>query len=350
MNGERKTRYLLFADILGTRELYSSHEKAELIEFKRSALGHAVRTAVFPYFDAKYKADIQINIFSDTVLVGCDNVLVLMRAAAHLFHIFSKYSFSADCVDRLYLLRGGISYGKVLSSNSIVTAKNVVVADIFDTSLELSYRLEGLRKGSRIFLCSRTYRTAARYPGLRFMKWKAITGIGAPIAPAFEYLWPATLFKTDLDFETSLLNLFRLWRRLFSEKPAWSIQEYDRTLYQLDETIKLFIRSAVHVPVKHLRKILDLLVSFLPSGDKSLAEFDIKYIWGIWFQVLRTILSLQKTHSRQVPGKETKQLVAVNLRFIDDLGYMATLLHELENPDYEPFKISLSETGLLKDQ
>lgn len=347
MNGQRKTRYLLFADILGTRELYSSHGKAELIEFKRSALGHAVRTAVFPYFDPKYKADIQINVFSDTVLVGCNSVRVLMRAAAHLFHIFSKYSFSAQSVNGLYLLRGGISYGQVLSSNAIITAKNVVVADIFDTSLELSYRLEGLRKGSRVFLCNKTYKAASRYPELPCMKWKAITGIGAPIAPAFEYLWPATLFGSGQDFGNSLLHLFQLWRRLFTQRSTWSIQEYDRALYQLDETIKLFIRSAVHAPEKHLRQILDLLMSFMPSADKSLAALDIKYIWGIWFQVLRTMLVLKQMHFRQMPKKEITRFVTVNLKLIDDLGYMTTFIHELENPDYEAFKINLSEMGLI---
>jgi len=48
---ERQKRYLLFADILGTRALYKVRD-SDLLEKKRTALGHSLRTAVYPHFDS----------------------------------------------------------------------------------------------------------------------------------------------------------------------------------------------------------------------------------------------------------------------------------------------------------
>jgi hypothetical protein len=344
---KRNSRYLLFADILGTGQLYSSRPpKSDLIEFKRSALGHAVRTAASRYFNKAFHADIQINVFSDTVLIACDNVSVLMQTAASLFHIFCRYSLPARSIDELYLLRGGIAHGEILSSNSITTSKNVVVADIFDTSLGLSYSLQDLRKGSRIFLCDKTYREAVRRSSGICVRWEAITGIGAPIAPAFEFLWTTALLKNGLEFRKLLQNIFSLWLDLFNSRQSWPIKEYDASLYQLDETLKLLIRSAVYSPDQDIRAVLHVLSALLPSENGALAKVDTKYIWGIWFQVLRAILALQETHSLIIAKNKIINLAKANLKIIDGLNYTPTFAHELENPDYTSFKNRLLALGL----
>ena len=344
---KRTSRYLLFADILGTGQLYSSRPpKSDLIEFKRSALGHAVRTAASRFFNKTFHADIQINVFSDTVLIACDNLSVLMQTAASLFHIFYRYSLPARSIDELYLLRGGIAHGEILSSNSITTSKNVVVADIFDTSLDLSYRLQDLRRGSRIFLCDKTYRDAVRRSSSICVRWEAITGIGAPISPAFEFLWTTALLKNGLEFRRLLQDIFALWLNLFNSKPSWPIKDYDASLYQLDETLKLLIRSAVYSPDRDIPAVMQVLSALLPSENRALAKVDTKYIWGIWFQLLRAILALQEAHGVIIAKNKVANLARANLKIIDSLSYAPTFAHELENPDYASFKDRLLELGL----
>src|SRR5262245_44663541 len=110
----RSTRFLLFADILGTSGLYlADPPRSDLIEKKRIALGHVVRTTVFPYFSPEFKSHITINVFSDTVLVACDNLGTLMCAASQLFYQFSLRTVGATECEELFLLRGGIARGQV---------------------------------------------------------------------------------------------------------------------------------------------------------------------------------------------------------------------------------------------
>jgi hypothetical protein len=174
----RKTRYLLFADILGTQALYRSRQ-SDLIERKRTVLGHAVRTSVFPHFSHHPAPNLHISVFSDTVLVASEELDTLLVAAAALFYQFSLDTFFARSIDEMFLLRGGISYGEVLESESLGSSPNVDIAQIFDTSLSFVYQLEGVRKGSRIFLSHETYDAALNIPATFCQNWHAITGIGA---------------------------------------------------------------------------------------------------------------------------------------------------------------------------
>lgn len=345
----KQMRYLLFADILGTDALYTSkpRPKSELIEQKRTSLGHAVRTAVFPYFDSQFHARIHISVFSDTVLVASENLQVLLSSASRLFHVFSCRSFSAKLDDELCLLRGGIAYGQVLTSRSITSEKNVDVAQIFDTSLSLAYRLEGIRKGSRIFLCHKTFQAAKRRSDVPCHKWQAITGIGPPVSPAFEYLWPTALFQARGEFTAYLLKLSELWYRLFTARRSWAVPDYDRSLYQLDETMKVCIRSTAYTPRRCLRDIWSCLLALLPTQNRKLAMLDIRFTWGTWFQVLWMLILLQHKYPSLASTKTLRQLLRRNILVIDKHQYMPTFLGELRNPDYQWFRLKLNELEVI---
>jgi hypothetical protein len=342
----RKTRYLLFADILGTEALYRSKQN-DLIERKRTVLGHAVRTAIFPYFGAQSRSNLHINVFSDTVLVASDELAVLLASAAALFYQFSLDTFFATNIDELFLFRGGISYGEVLESESLGSSPHVDVAQIFDTSLSFAYQLERVRKGSRIFLSEETYATALHIPEVFCQKWQAITGIGAPTSPAFEYLWPTTLFSNRKIFGNYLSSLFNTWYLLFTSKQSWEVRAYDQSLYQLDETIKLCIRSAVHCPRDAVEMIWGSMLKLLPSHNTQLTSLDVRFTWGTWFQVLWALLLLDDIHKHPALAESLKHLIVENLRIMRDLKYMPTFLSELNNPDYCWFRERLITLDVL---
>src|ERR1700721_1269109 len=106
-------RYLLFADILGTKSLYLANPpNKELIQRKRNSLGHAIRIAIYPYFSGNNGDGFEISLFSDTELVASRNIKSLADSAANLYYTFAHYGLQANTLDALYLLRGGLSHGE----------------------------------------------------------------------------------------------------------------------------------------------------------------------------------------------------------------------------------------------
>jgi hypothetical protein len=334
---QRQKRYLLFADILGTRGLYKARNSL-LLEKRRTSLGHALRTAVYPYIDNANVNRMRINLFSDTALVASPNLGVLMEAAAKLFYVFSLRTSQATIPDEFFLLRGGIAYGEVLTSHSLASGNHVDVADIFDTSLAMAFELETLRKGSRIFLCEDTHAEATKTMINCCHKWHSVTGIGSPVSPAFEFLWPTALFEPEGRFGEYFDMLCTVWYRLFTAKKDWEIPEYDTALYQLDETIKLCIRSAARAPRRQARATWDRLVSYLPTERRELAALDVRFTWGTWFQILWALLLLKEQHPFLPTQASLRDLIGRNLRIVADLDYIATFQHELENRDYAWFR------------
>jgi|GEM_PF-4320302 len=341
----RPKRFLLFADILGTRSLYFSQPpRADLIEKKRVSLSHSIRVAFFPLIAEN--PDIHISIFSDTVLVACSEIATLLTGASKLFYLYSSKSLQAQYTDELFLLRGGIAYGEVLNDQAITPSACVDVSRIFDTGLALAYHLEGIRKGSRIFLCRPTFETMPQ-ENAPCEEWKAVTGIGEPISPAFEYYWPVSLFDHDNTFCRFTNDLFTLWRTLFAKSQVWEVKDYDKALYQLDETIKLCVRSAAYSPSDLAVATAAALKGMLPTFDPQLAKLDIRFTWGTWFQILRTLLQLQEKHPSLFSAQEVERTVAETLTVVSSKGYMDTFLTELENPDYQSFGQKLRLLGLL---
>jgi hypothetical protein len=271
-----------------------------------------------------------------------------MECAAKLFYVFSLRTSEATTTSELYLLRGGIAHGEALISRSLSSGNHVDVAEIFDTSLSLAFDLETLRKGSRVFLCEDTYAEATRASTSCCHRWEAVTGIGSPISPAFEFYWPAALFEPEGQFREYFDMLCAVWYRLFTaKKNTWEVPEYDSALYQLDETIKLCIRSATFAPHAQARAMWDLLVGYLPTERPELASLDARFTWGTWFQILWVVLLMKEKHSFLPTKALLRDLINRNLRIVADLDHMATFRHELENPDYGWFREKLAGLDLL---
>jgi hypothetical protein len=348
--GDSKMRYLLFADVLGTGSLYAAGEnKAHIIERKRTVLEHCARISIFPYLSYKYGSSNHLSLFSDTVLFACEEISALFEAAANLYYTFSQHSFPANSMDDLYLLRGGIAYGRALTSDALSSSQKVSVAKIFDTSLALSYRLEGIRRGSRIFLCEETYKSALASGSRACFKWTAISGIGPPIAPAFEYNWPAFLLSTPGSRFCPYLNeLARVWLSLFSQREIWKVAEYDQTLYQLDETIKVCIRASMLASEEVAIDVFSSLLGLLPSFTPELEEIDIRFTWGTWFQVFWAILVLTDKYPSIFKGHDTTEILRENIFIITRKGYTKTFRAELQQEDYLYLRQRLFELDVFK--
>jgi hypothetical protein len=342
-------RFLLFADILGTKSLYTAKPpKAELLQRRRNSLGHSVRTAVFPYFNDANRNQFEISIFSDTVLIASVNATALAEAASHLYFTFAQYGLHAESTDQIRLLRGGMSFGQKLVATAITGAKGVSVAEIFDTGLALAYELEGIRKGSRIFI-SEEVATTLRETGSPYCQtWKSITGIGRPLSPAHEFLWPAIILaESAVAFSAFLSSLFKLWLRLFKTRTIWSVTEYDDTMYQVDETMKVCIRAAAFADRRSVKLVWSTLNEHLPTTDPSLADLDIRFTWGTWFQVMWVMIQLQKRHRGFMSGARLSVLLRKNIEVIVAKDYLGTLGSELLSPDWRPFAAALRELRAL---
>jgi hypothetical protein len=343
---QRQSEYLLFADVLGTGALYKAN-KSDLLERRKTALGHCIRTAVYPFFDPASGCKIRINQFSDTALVVSTSIRALMEATAQLFYVFSLRTRDATAIDELFLLRGGIARGEILTSSSLSSGEHVEVAQIFDTSLSLAHELQGIRRGSRVFLGPETYDMAIADSIHVCHKWQAIPGIGPPVSPAFEFLWPVRLFEPTERFGKYLEMLCSVWYRLFTTQAEWKIPEYDSTLYHLDETIKLCIRSAAFAPRGQARQTWDRLITYLPTENPALSSLDIRFTWGTWFQILWTLLLLKQQFTFLPSKASLRDLIGRNMRLAEARGKMATILTELENPDYSWFREQLVDLKLL---
>jgi hypothetical protein len=323
----------------------SQPPKSALLERKREVLGHCIRIAVYPHFNPP--SAWKINVFSDTVLIAAQNLALLMKAAASLFYCFSTETLHARGLDELFLLRGGLSFGEVLASESITSEMNIEVASIFDTSLALAYRLEQIRKGSRIFMSNEAYSAAVKSGITTCQSWQSVTGIGPAISPAFEFLWPAGLFQPEDQFTEYLLALFATWRRLFTAVSEWSLDQYNKSLYHLDETIKLFIRSTIHAPECCAAKTWSALLELLPTSSPELASLDARFTWGTWFQALWKLLELRDKYTWLAPATDVRDIVRSNMDIVRACNHFPTFFSELQNPDYGWFRTRLKELTIL---
>lgn len=338
-------RFLLFADILGTRSLYlAKPPKAELLQRKRNSLGHSVRTAVFPYFANGNRDRFEISIFSDTVLVASCNVSLLAEAASRLYFTFAQYGLHAASTDQVYLLRGGMSFGQRLTAPAISYAPGVSIAEIFDTGLALAYELEGIRKGGRLFL-SEEVAAALKEAGSPYCQtWSSITGIGPPLSPAHEFLWPAIILaESEHEFCTFVSELFDLWLRLLKTKADWTIAAYDRAMYQIDETIKVCIRAGALADKHSAKMVWITLEKYLPSKDASLEFLDIRFTWGTWFQIIWVMIQLQQRYPSLTTRESLSKLIRTNIEVIHKRGYIGTFRAELLSVDWRPFRVALEE-------
>ena len=124
-------------------------------------------------------------------------------------------------------------------------------------------------------------------------------------------------------------------------------KDYNASLYQLDETIKLCIRSARHAPETSISAVRQCLCGMLPTDDPELERLDIRYAWGVWFQVLWALIVLQDRSKRVLRRRDLCSLISSSLQLIERRGYLPTFTSELENPDYAGFRDNLLALGVL---
>lgn len=323
----RPSRFLAFVDYLGTRELYSRPVvNAALIEERRYELEHAVQIKLQSLLAQK---KIEIGIFSDTVLIaGADFGDVLAGAISLLGLVLQKTIDRADPND-IRLLRGGISGGVELRSGYLPSTPGVHVIPFYDGSLAFAYELESVRRGSRLFMSRELAEHSGSYQKYRF-DWQSMPGFGKPAEGIHEILWPAVVHGGDLSGLSQLLyDCFEFWRNALTTEPSIGPDEYRSTLYHLDETLKCIARSfmcfgdAPNVGMPLLR--------LLPTSDDRMEDCNIRFVWGIWFQVILVLckLGIADRYSSQV---------RFALNELKRRDYYDKFVAETDYPDYQIMK------------
>jgi len=331
----RRERFLAFVDYLGTRALYRDAVKnAGILEDRRYELEHAIQIQLQPYLADR---QLEVGVFSDTVLIaGTDLETVLAASAALLNFVYRKDLYRSD-VDDLRLLRGGVSHGIELRSSYLKSSPAVSVIPFYDGSLAFAFELEGVRRGSRLFLSAQCP-AAATNPLRRFLfTWEHMSGFGQPTSQVLEFLWPAYVYRSAPDEMAALLQeSMTLWRRAVAERnPEPHI--YRETLYHFDETIKCFIRSMLCFSDQKdsHHSLAAQLAGLLPTAADRMEDCNIRFVWGIWFQLIFVLcaLRLDDVHWDRIEG---------GLDIIRERGYLDKFAAEAGYPEYAIIQRALS--------
>lgn len=320
-------RCLFFADFLGTTESYSFIER---VKRRRELLELSVEAYFLPHLD---EHDLYVYIVSDSLFVTCPTVQHLLHPVAMLYkHFLSMEPSRRSEPLRLHLLRGAISYGEEAETSVIKNSSRVMAIPMLDDSLPRATALEKIRKGSRIFLDENVPQALTHEHEGSLLRWKHITGKGDPKANVGEFLWPCVAYESHEALLQSTERVRTQWLTLLRAK-EWDPSEYGQGLMiQLDETLKLFIRSLARCDGED--KVRDYLLSILPKtvSDQS----DVKFEWGLWFQVLKVLCEWPAQ-----PGRidvEVKENLARVREILTQETYWEHFLTELEKPDYAGFK------------
>jgi hypothetical protein len=331
---DRSRRFLAFVDFLGTRELYADPTaNAALIEDRRFELEHAIHIRLQDVLAAH---KIEIGLFSDTVLIAGDSAATIIQAATQLLDFSFAKNIQRNLPEDIRQLRGGISAGIELRAGYLPTSNLVHTIPFFDGSLAFAYELEGLRRGSRLFLdLDVVHDLDADMQGFIF-HWQRAPGFGRPVAPLKEVLWPALASAgVFVKLEGMLTASFSFWRHATAALNP-SPERYRQTLYHWDETIKIIIRSFTAPQyAAEKEQVVHALARLLPSADDPMRKSNVQYLWGIWFQVFFVIALL----------KLQDQLgEAINFT-VDELrarSYYDKFVAESDYLDYSPVKSLLS--------
>ncbi len=323
----RAKRYLAFVDYLGTRQLYRDpNANADLIEDRRYELEHGIH---FWLQRAVAEKKLEVGVFSDTVLIaGSDIQQVLTSSAVLLNFVLQKTINRSDSAD-IRLLRGGISKGIELRSAYLRPAPGIHVIPFFDSSLAFAFELEEVRRGSRLYIDRDI--TDADLGKLRnyTFAWTQMTGFGTPAIDIREFLWPAYIYAAKTGELCAILDAcMSLWRRVLSSAPLGR-DRYRDTLYHLDETIKVIIRSFVVIPEgPSVNDAIERLLSHLPRPEDRMDDVDIGYVWGIWFQIAYL---LAHRGIAQMYGKQ----LSFMFQELKRRRYFDKFLSEIDHPNYE---------------
>jgi len=327
-------RCLLFADFLGTSESYSSIER---VQRRRELLESAVEAFFLPILESY---DLYVYIVSDSLFVTCPSVQPLLRPVAKLFNHFLSMEPSGRTEPlRLNLLRGAISYGEVAEASVLKNSERVIAIPMLDDSLPRATALEKIRKGSRVFLDSIVPESLINDQMKYLLKWEHIPGKGSPKTNVCEFLWPCLAYESDHSGLLQSTERIRAqWLTLLRTK-EWEASEYEQGLMvQLDETLKLFIRSLARFDDE--REVRDCLLSILPKTVDE--KTDVTFEWGVWFQALKALCQWStRTHEMETRVIRDRLELVRNI-LSNDKSYWDSFLTELEKPDYAAFKKSVA--------
>ena len=334
---DRPDRFLAFVDYLGTRDLYRDpRENAGRIEDRRYELEHGVQIRLQRLL-AEQK--IELGVFSDTVLIaGRDIQDVLVGAASLLDFVFRKNLQRSDPGD-FRLLRGGVAKGVELRSSYLRPSRSVSIIPFFDGSLAFAYETEGLRRGSRVFL-SDELRASDLGDLSRFLfAWEHMPGFGRPAGRVEELLWPALISRDQprelLDMLAQSMTLWRSFVTTLQPQP----DTYRETLYHFDETLKCMIRSCVAFREPgQVKDAAEALSDLLPSDSDSMDDCNIRYVWGIWFQVILVICRLGMDQEYAGPISST-------LDVLRERKYLDKFIAETDYPDYAAMRHLFGEAA-----
>lgn len=327
-------RFVVYADFLGTTRRYA---KPSLVRRSRELLEQALSQRIIPSLDAD---DMYLYVFSDTVIVTCPQILPLVKAISKLFGHFMGLMTDDDTDDTLILwLRAGIDLGTILQVDHLANGRRIRTIPFLDTSLPKAYKLEQIRKGSRIFVDPSISFDGFGERAKWFYRWRQITGRGEYAKNIGECLWPAIAYDTELQLAQMTQLLHGRWSAALRRK-LWEKDEYIDRLLHLDETVKLFVRSASRFCTGSRRN--ELLLSFLP--EKKHHRKNARYEWGLWFQALRGLVNDS--------GWSTTNRVTTAFEIVKDILRKEQLLQhfvkELDYPDYHDFRDAAVSLGLKR--
>lgn len=327
---ERRYRHLAFIDYLGTRTLYQDAEaNAHLIEDRRYELEHGIQIRLQPHL-AEHR--LEIGVFSDTAVIAGASLRDVVMASATLFEFVLQKTLSRANAQDVRLLRGGISGGVELRSSYLRPSPGVSVIPFYDGGLAFAYELAEVRRGSRLFLSKTTASTDLAELSRFIFHWQYMSGYGGPMKDVNELLWPALQFPEEPTALFSLLlNSFSLWRTFVSGSPMQP-EEYRTTLYHFDETIKCMLRSLIaYGGMKKFGEVAARLTMLLPSEQDLMEDCNIRFLWGIWFQVILVICKLELLD-------QCRAAITFTLAELRRRQYLDKFIAEIDYPDYQVMK------------
>jgi hypothetical protein len=321
-------RYLVYADLLGTKNAYDTPKDVVRL---RQLLEQTIDAYFVPVLE---EHDICIYVFNDTLIATCPSLEPLLNPTAQLFNHFLNLTLNRENKPiQFMLMRGAISFGEPATSTVLKSTERVTVIPILDESLPKAYKLEGLRKGSRVFIDPELpeLKSAATLGNNNIIKWISITGHGQPKRDVGEFLWPLHIPNHNIEKTcTTMFKIRKMWLNLLGTK-EWEIEEYDKSIYHLDETLKLYIRALSNIPSTEY--IQNALCSLLPNECKD--YIDVKFEWGVWFQAIKGIIESEETHKIRYNLLNKIEIIK---NIMQEDNYWDSFLTELEKPDYLLFK------------
>jgi hypothetical protein len=330
---KHKNRFVVYADFLGTTRRY---RKPTLIVRSRELLEQALARYVVPRLN---EDDMYLYVHSDTAIVTCPRLIPLLGPISNLFSHFIEMQSDDGDKQMTLALRAAISYGKVLVVDHLQNSERIRTIPFLDTSLPMAYRLESIRKGSRVFVDPAIPDEEFRDCQDLFIKWQQITGRGIHVPNVREYLWPAKSHCDGDRLAKTTLKVNGWWIEALSRK-QWSSDDYHESTIHLDETLKLFIRTASRFCTEQHKR--DVLFSLLPKSKAR--QTNICYKWGVWFQALRGIIENCDMNVDTV--QEVEMVFEIVKTILSNAGYLEHFMSELEFPDYARFRSALSDLGL----